>query len=421
MNHSPKLSALILVSLLSSSPAAAIDCTHTSTGLVPINDLGTGFYKGFQGGLYPGGANVRPPAHTQAGLDIANTTIPLDTLGGPDPVNGRIVLLSIGMSNTSIEFSAFIPKADADPQKNPRVLVVNGAIGGMSADRIDSPTDAYWDSVVVRLRSVGSSPRQAQIVWLKEAIANPTGGFPASTDTLGYELSRIARIIHDKFPNVRLTYLTSRIYAGYATTTLNPEPYAYESGFAVKGLIEKQIAGAESLNFDPTRGAVTSPWLSWGPYLWADGLNPRSDGLTWPCSDFQSDGTHPNAMGAGIVADSLLAFFKSDPTATPWFVQTTTGAPVSAREAQFQVAPNPTRGNVDLTFQLPSGESWRVDVFDVRGRRVGDAVRGVGTGAAETVRWEPSRGERIGSGVYWLRLTRGRDASTRRIAVLNGF
>ncbi len=91
--------------LLASPPAGASTCARDSTGLIPLNDLGTGFYKGLEGGLYPGGSNVGPPAHTSSGVEIANTTVPLDTLGGPGPTNGKIVLLSIGMSNTNFEFT----------------------------------------------------------------------------------------------------------------------------------------------------------------------------------------------------------------------------------------------------------------------------------------------------------------------------
>lgn len=73
------------------------------------------------------------------------------------------------------------------------------------------------------------------------------------------------------------------------------------------------------LNFDASRGAVKAPWLAWGPYMWADGTTPRSDGLTWVCSDFQSDGTHPASSARQKVAQMLLNFFKSDSTTT-WFL-----------------------------------------------------------------------------------------------------
>ena len=116
----------------------------------------------------------------------------------------------------------------------------------------------------------------------------------------------------------------SRIYGGYATTGLNPEPYAYESGFAVKWLIQAQIdqtrtggtmidQRAGDLHYDHT------PWLSWAAYLWADGMNPRSDGVIWTRADLESDGTHPSRSGEEKVGSLLLSFFKSEPTARSWF------------------------------------------------------------------------------------------------------
>src|SRR5207247_1767488 len=112
--------------------------------------------------------------------------------------------------------------------------------------------------------------------------------------------------------------------------TENPEPFAYESGFAVQWIIADQINGTGNLNFDPTKGPVVAPYLSWGPYLWTDGTNPRSDGFEWLCSDLESDFTHPSADG-GVpkVADQLLAFFKTDPTAVPWFLKKPTGISLS--------------------------------------------------------------------------------------------
>jgi hypothetical protein len=99
-------------------------------------------------------------------------------------------------------------------------------------------------------------------------------------------------------------------YAGYASTTLNPEPYAYESGFSVQWLIGDHIQNNPSAR----------PWLGWGPYLWTNGTSGRSDGLVWNCADvLASDGTHPSASGSQKVAALLLTFLKIDPTAQPWF------------------------------------------------------------------------------------------------------
>src|SRR5258706_15072963 len=82
----------------------ASNCAGTSTGLIPVTDLGTGFYQGLQGGLYPGGSNLRPSAHEAAGIAIANAIVPLDTLGSPDPTTGHAVFVSIGMGNCTQGF-----------------------------------------------------------------------------------------------------------------------------------------------------------------------------------------------------------------------------------------------------------------------------------------------------------------------------
>jgi len=301
-------------------------CSNTSVGMIPLDDLGAGFYQNKQGGLYPGGSNVRPAEHEQAGLEIASSIVSRKGNGKPSNRKGRIVLLSIGMSNTTMEFSTFKPMDDADPDKNPKLVIVDGAQGGMAANVITNPKDpkmqVFWGTVDARLAQAGVTAKQVQIAWVKQADISPTAAFPNDALRLQSELEQIARILKDRFPNIRMAYYSSRIYAGYASTQLNPEPFAYQSGFAVKWMIEKQIDGAAELNFDPARGDVESPWLAWGPYLWADGMTPRSDGLTWLCSDYNSDGTHPAPRGAREkVAGMLLDFFKTDSTAKIWFLR----------------------------------------------------------------------------------------------------
>lgn len=311
---------LVLVALtllLAPAGARAADCTQTSVGFTPVDDLAAGTYQGMQGGLYPGGSNERPGAHTNQGMALSGLVLPRNAAGLPDPVAGKIVFLSIGMSNTRNESSALAPKIAADPLRDPAVVFVNGAQGGMDAEQTKSITSPYWSFVDQQLTAAGATFAQVQAVWLKQAIAGINKAFPADAQQLQADLGAIVQILRVKFPNLNLVYLSSRIYAGYASTSLNPEPYAYQSAFAVKWLIQSQIEGPGVAAF-PVEAPGT-PWLSWAAYLWADGLSPRSDGLTYSCTDFNSDGTHPSAAGSAKVADQLMGWLHSDPTTKLWY------------------------------------------------------------------------------------------------------
>ncbi|MCC2670208.1 MAG: hypothetical protein K0Q72_2679, partial [Armatimonadetes bacterium] len=119
-----------------------------SSAFKPLPELGAGDYHGFKGGLYPDGKNVRPAAHQAAGMALARKVQPLDAEGKPS-ASGKIVLLTVGMSNTNQSTMGFKRTADPDPAKNPQVVIVNGAQGGMTAVRIQDPDDnssgtQYW-------------------------------------------------------------------------------------------------------------------------------------------------------------------------------------------------------------------------------------------------------------------------------------
>jgi hypothetical protein len=314
------------------APAKEAPKVDTS-GLKPLTDIGKDMYKGFPGGLYPGGANERPARHEAAGVALAKQVQPLDADGKPS-TNGKIVLLGIGFSNTVQSFDGFMKVAQGDRDLNPKVVLVNGAVGGMSANMIQNPEDQgrgtkYWATVDERLKAAGVTRAQVQAIWLKETNPAPhEGGFPKYIQALQSELTKIVQVIHQRFPNVKLVYLSSRTYGGWAKARAgraapgNSEPYSYETGFAVKWLIEDQLKGNAALNCDPTRGAVKAPWLSWGPYLWANGEIKRTDGFAFQRSDFRDDDQmHHSPQGQLKIGNQLLTFFKTDPTTRGWFAK----------------------------------------------------------------------------------------------------
>lgn len=315
---------------------------RTLMRFVPLTDLKPGAkYKGEEGGLYGAGRNEPPPELVAAARKALAGVTPRDADGHPDPA-GRVVLMSIGMSNTTQEFSAFKTLADADRVRSGALLIVDGAQGGRDAlswDLADPVALDVWREAERRVNAAGATFAQVQVVWLKQARRNPAslGAYPRHAAELKGHLVAILQEARRRCPNLSLAYLSSRTYGGYARGTLNPEPYAYESAFAVRALIRDQLRGDPRLNADPAAGPVLAPVVAWGPYLWTDGPAARADGLTWETSDVGRDGVHPSAAGCRKVADLLLEFFRINPLAAPWY--TGRGLEPEADEPDGRAAP----------------------------------------------------------------------------------
>ena len=342
------------------SPAAtnAPPASADWSGLVPLTDL-AGTYRGQDGGLYGAGRNEPPEPHRAAWLKECAQIHPLDA-AGRSTADGKIVLLTLGFSNTHMESQDFVATASADPRKSPHVVLVDGAIGGRAAvmwaydgaewlpraeqERLDHEMDVLhmpkvrrgnravpedrdtWPTLALRLREAGVTSNQVQAVWMKhvEAGAAALGEFPAHARALQADLADILNIARRQFPHLRIALFSSRTYGGWAApTTGSPEPYAYESAFAVRWLLQSQIQGDPQLNFDPARGEVKAPIAAWGPYLWACGNTPRKwDGLVWSEQDVRAnDHLHPSAAGCRKVTGMLLKFLATDPGTRTWFTQ----------------------------------------------------------------------------------------------------
>ncbi|MEM7205039.1 MAG: hypothetical protein AAF628_32595 [Planctomycetota bacterium] len=324
-------------------------CSRSSAGLTPLTDLGAGTYLGQDGGLYGGGQNQPPAAHTAAGVAAGAAIQPLDAAGQP-AAGGTIGVLSIGMSNTSQEFSTWVDFSDLDRERAAPVVVVDGAQSGMDAARWVSPTGRPWSVAGQRLAAAGVSAAQVQAVFVKQALALPSSLlFPAHKDELATALVAIVQNVQAMYPNVRQCFFTSRIYGGYSPRAERTEPLSYETGFSVRDVVLRQIAGDPALNFDPSQGPVRAPWLAWGPYIWADGLTPRADGLTWRCDDFAQDGIHPSRAGRLQVSDMIDAYFRTS-SFTPWYL-----GPARPAAAGILVYGTPCLGASGRATETPNG------------------------------------------------------------------
>jgi hypothetical protein len=339
-------------------PAARSIAVSTAdwSALVPLTEM-TGPYKGEDGGLYGGGKNDPPEAHRAAHSKESGKIVPRDANGEPAS-DGKIGFITIGFSNPNIESEDFKRTADADAQKSPSVVIVNGCIGGRSAvmwawdgaailpeaeqKRLDAEMDLLhmpkgirksspgmekdtWPTLAKRIGSAGLSAKQVQVAWLKQVEANPKplGEFPAHARALQADITSMLAIARHHYPNLRVVYLSSRTFGGWSgRESGSPEPYAYESGFGTRWIVQSQIRGDALLNFDPARDEVKAPLVLWGPYLWAQGNSPRKlDGLTWTQNDVRADQLHPNENGIRKTTALLLNFFKTNEGAARWFLK----------------------------------------------------------------------------------------------------
>src|SRR5512139_2606843 len=158
---------------------------HTGQGMPPLVDLVPGqTYQGQEGGLYPGGSNVRPAAHDAAGQKIARGIVPLDANGNPDPVNGKIVIMPVSVSNgygawhrgdETNTSTTFMTRANANPAKNPKLFIAYGfeyqLPGGNRGTGDPGPDSIFFKSLDQALKDQGVTPRQVHIVWLSMPVS----------------------------------------------------------------------------------------------------------------------------------------------------------------------------------------------------------------------------------------------------------
>lgn len=124
--------------------------------MTPLTDMSAEErYEGEEGGLYGKGSN-EPPAELKKSAEAAIEQIqPLNDEGKPAE-GGKIVLVSISMSNATQEFSCFKRIADADPRKSGKLTIVDCAQGGQTMAAWAPPEGRPWPEAMSRLERPGS-------------------------------------------------------------------------------------------------------------------------------------------------------------------------------------------------------------------------------------------------------------------------
>lgn len=319
---------VVLASVLPASASRRADCSQESIGEIPLIDLGTGTYKGAEGGLYAGGLNVAPTAHQDLGVSLTSHVGPRAASGEPD-AEGRIGFMSVGVSITNDDWEVFEALLSSTSGINPQLTLVDGGVSGHPIHVWLNPTDFPWGYLADQVAAAGLTKPQVQVAWIMlPGRPPPPPPFPDFQEGYRDQLKTVLAILKAEYPNLLLAYLSSHQWAGYGTGVIVEPGNGYEHGFGVKWTIEDQIEGDSTINANPALGPMVAPWIAWGPYTWADGVNPRSDGLTWVCSDFKPDGNHPTEAGSLKVAGMLLDFLSSDTTSVRWFLGEGAAPPV---------------------------------------------------------------------------------------------
>jgi hypothetical protein len=350
------------VALESAEPSNALFYQTALTDYTP-GQLYLGLYPGF---LY-NNSNSPDSAHDADGRNLALEIQPLDAQGNPSPT-GKIGFMGIGPSNFTQELctgaditaqnvgkcddSTFFDQASKLTNINPSLVLIDCAKGDeFIGDWLDLTSLGWQECLNTRLPVYGITPQQVQVVTFYDDVRNskvplanmagstcpdvPVAGRNPDACVYEYDMGQLMRLLKTEFPNMKMLFLQSITYAGYAGL----EPVRYELGFSTKWLIQAQVNEEENPGFiDPLAGDVSysdgsTAWMAWSAYTWGPGPIPRDDGQSWPAWNFNFDGVHPSVCffygiecGRMHSADLMMAFYTTSPYTTPWFLAATPAA-----------------------------------------------------------------------------------------------
>ena len=162
-----------------------------------------------------------------------------------------------------------------------------------------NPKARPWLEADRRLVAAKVSPQQVQVAWIKLANIAPTGELAEHGRKLQKDAAAVIRNAKARFPNLRVVYLGSRIYAGYSTGAAQPGTVCVRVG------VRRPLADP-----GPDEGRRTFAHTVVG----AVSLGRRHDAaqepmdLVWKREDLATDGVHPTMVGPREGCEAAVGF-----------------------------------------------------------------------------------------------------------------
>ncbi len=289
------------------------------TAKIPLNDLGTGTYRGSVGGLYPNGTNAPSGTYAADLLNVSKSIIAIDTFGIASATKGKVVFLSLGGSTGGQNMEALKNKTINNPSTNSKLKLLRGNTGaGMaSLNSIMNPNDPYWSHVSQIIRGGSSSYRQVQVIYLETDDSGRIETWPGRANMVKNDLETCMRTLKLKFKNLKVLYVLGRTRSFGGKPGIR-EPAPYYLGWSCKWAIEDQINGVPGTEYKGTN--PVAPMITWGFYQWADSIARTTDDFYWRLSE-TSDGLHANEAGLDTLSTRFQNFLLTDPYANLWYAR----------------------------------------------------------------------------------------------------
>jgi hypothetical protein len=229
-------------------------------------------------------------------------------------------------------------------------------------------------------------------------------------------------------------------YTGYSAScwglTASDDPYGYSAHEPVindNGTLTPSAA-LGSMPYVPAKAlaAARTFYGTYGATLWGfegfkDAFNP---GLGWTASDYIAIDQGPIVLMIENYRSQLLwNRFMSNPEIAPMLaalgfvtdsVVTAVPEPAAPAALRLAAAPNPSRGAVALTIELPRAADVTLEVFDLAGRRAALVHQGPLGAGRHALAWDGRGpgGAEAAPGVYLARLQAGATATSARLVRL---